>query len=551
MTRGLRVAAALLALAALPVGAAEAPLALAWRTPAGNELLELDRSRVLARGPLPAERQAPLGSLWKLFVYAYLVDRQQSDPGYQCLGHDRDEVYCCNPGERIDRDQALVKSCGLYFDPARLGVTPDDWSRYWQARSAPAWLQRLDALKPEARVPVADLLAQLQTLPAQDEARRVLLDVPLQARDAGVLATLGARLRVKTWSWLADADPQARQGGFAGWLNDGTPVWAGGPGTSQRVLGQYAEVLERTLPVSWPREPGSCVEVRLFSRYPLREVSLAGQSTPVAPGALRGRYQVLFENGNRLDIESQGELFLERRDDGLALTAHLEREDYVARVLDREAAPEPAEAAKALAVAVRTYLVQNAVRRGECLVIDDSSSSQRVAPRPASAASRTVAAWTADLVLAGSTVTYHSERAGPDRLSWQQAVAEAKEGVRYDSILARAFPRASLSRWDKPVAACQALPNAEDWLRRQRREWRPVLDAEPGYAEIPQFSVCRLASGRPHVDRERRRIFVRGLFSLQDRLDLTHEYLHLAFEAHPNGQDEAYVERLARQLLLE
>ncbi|MCP6508679.1 DUF2300 domain-containing protein, partial [Klebsiella pneumoniae] len=76
------------------------------------------------------------------------------------------------------------------------------------------------------------LLAQLQTLPAQDEARRVLLDVPLQARDAGVLATLGARLRVKTWSWLADADPQARQGGFAGWLNDGTPVWAGGPGTS-------------------------------------------------------------------------------------------------------------------------------------------------------------------------------------------------------------------------------------------------------------------------------------------------------------------------------
>lgn len=101
------------------------------------------------------------------------------------------------------------------------------------------------------------------------------------------------------------------------------------------------------------------------------------------------------------------------------------------------------------------------------------------------------------------------------------------------------------------MAACQALPNAEDWLRRQRREWRPVLDAEPGYAEIPQFSVCRLASGRPHVDRERRRIFVRGLFSLQDRLDLTHEYLHLAFEAHPNGQDEAYVERLARQLLLE
>ncbi|MNG15361.1 hypothetical protein D3C84_991830 [compost metagenome] len=63
--------------------------------------------------------------------------------------------------------------------------------------------------------------------------------------------------------------------------------------------------------------------------------------------------------------------------------------------------------------------------------------------------------------------------------------------------------------------------------------------------------MCRLLSGRPHVDRERRRIYVRELYSLQDRLDLTHEYLHLAFEAHPNGQDEGYIESLARQLLLE
>ena len=63
--------------------------------------------------------------------------------------------------------------------------------------------------------------------------------------------------------------------------------------------------------------------------------------------------------------------------------------------------------------------------------------------------------------------------------------------------------------------------------------------------------MCRLYSGNPHVDRERRRIYVRGLLSLQDRLDLTHEYLHLAFDAHPNGQDETYIEGLARHLLLE
>ncbi|MGV8744183.1 DUF2300 domain-containing protein, partial [Pseudomonas aeruginosa] len=77
------------------------------------------------------------------------------------------------------------------------------------------------------------------------------------------------------------------------------------------------------------------------------------------------------------------------------------------------------------------------------------------------------------------------------------------------------------------------------------------IDRETGYQEIPSFSVCRLASGRPYVDRERERIFVRGLYSLQERLDLTHEYLHLAFHAHPTGKDENYVDSLARRVLQE
>lgn len=157
----------------------------------------------------------------------------------------------------------------------------------------------------------------------------------------------------------------------------------------------------------------------------------------------------------------------------------------------------------------------------------------------------------APTALAGSPVTYHADQPGADRLAWSQAVEQAQAGLRYDAILARAFPRASLSRWDRPVAACQPLPAAEDWLHKQRRSWRELLDREPGYAETAEFAVCRLYSGNPHVDRERRRIYVRGLLSLQDRLDLTHEYLHLAFDAHPNGQDETYIEGLARHLLLE
>ncbi|MBK3464963.1 YfaQ family protein [Pseudomonas sp. MF6776] len=510
-----------------------------------GELLSLSQTQLIAREPLPPSLDAPLGSLWKLFVYAWLVDTGAREPAYECRGQSKEEVYCCSAGGKIERDQALVKSCGLYFEPARLGISSSDWRAYWQTRQAPPWLLDLPLVQPATRVSVADLLMVLSLLPAQDQMRRVLLDVVLTAADGNVVGELGGRLRVKTWSWLGDQDPQSRQGGFAGWTVDGSPVWAGGRGTSQMVLRNYGQALATVLPTVRPVETGRCVEVGLFSRYPVLRV-LAGDRA-VTSGPLQGDYRVEFANGNALDIHSDGELFLLNN----KLVARLDREEYVARVLDREAKPEPAEAAKALAVAIRTYLLQNAARSGDCLSIDDSSTRQRVAPRPASAESRSIAAWTADLVLAGSIVTYHSDQPGPDKLAWQQAVEQANAGQRYDAILLHAYPRASLSRWDNPVASCEALPAAQDWLQKQRRGWRPKLESETGYNEVSTFAVCKLAFGRPFVDRERQRIYVRGVLTLQDRLDLTHEYLHLAFEAHPNGQDETYIEGLARHLLLE
>ncbi len=510
-----------------------------------GELLSLSQTQLIAREPLPPSLDAPLGSLWKLFVYAWLVDTGAREPAYECRGQSKEEVYCCSAGGKIGRDQALVKSCGLYFEPTRLGISSTDWRAYWQTRQAPSWLLDLPLVQPATRVSVADLLKVLSSLPAQNQMRRVLLDVVLTAADGNVVGELGGRLRVKTWSWLGDKDPQSRQGGFAGWTVDGSPVWAGGRGTSQMVLRNYGQALATVLPTVRPVETGRCVEVGLFSRYPVLRV-LAGDRA-VTSGPLQGDYRVEFANGNALDIHSDGELFLLND----KLVARLDREEYVARVLDREAKPEPAEAAKALAVAIRTYLLQNAARSGDCLSIDDSSTRQRVAPRPASAESRSIAAWTADLVLAGSIVTYHSDQPGPDKLAWQQAVEQANAGQRYDAILLHAYPRASLSRWDNPVASCEALPAAQDWLQKQRRGWRPKLESETGYNEVSTFAVCKLAFGRPFVDRERQRIYVRGVLTLQDRLDLTHEYLHLAFEAHPNGQDETYIEGLARHLLLE
>lgn len=521
--------------------AQDEPLRLAYK----GELLSLNRTQLIAREPLTADVQAPLGSLWKLFVYAWLVDTGAQEPPYQCRGQSKEEVYCCAAGGTIARDQALVKSCGLYFEPARLGIAQTEWRQYWQTRQAPEWLLDLPSLQPATRVQVSELLKALAAMPAQEQARRVLLDVVLNAADGNVVGELGGRLRVKTWSWLGDQDPSSRQGGFAGWTADGPPIWAGGRGTSQTVLRQYGPVLAELLPVNWPADAGRCVEVGLFSRYPLKRV-LAGERV-VTSGPMMGDYRVEFSNGNQLDIHSDGELFLL---DG-KLVVRLDREEYVARVLQREAKAQPAEAAKALAIAIRTYLLQNASRNGDCLSIDDSSNRQRVAPRPATADARHIAAWTHDLVLAGSTVTYHSDQPGPDKLSWQQAVEQANAGQRYDAILLHAYPRASLSRWDNPVASCEALPAAQDWLQQQRRTWRQRLESETGYNDVSTFAVCRLAFGRPYVDRERQRIYVRGVLSLQDRLDLTHEYLHLAFEAHPNGQDETYIEGLARHLLLE
>ena len=117
--RGTRVLGPLLACLCLPlaagVSAAAHPVELvlgsadsvrAWR-------IFATESQELA---VPAS--APLGSLWKLFVYAYLVDRGIQAPDYQCTGgNPRDEAYCCAIGETIDRDHALAKSCGLYFSP--------------------------------------------------------------------------------------------------------------------------------------------------------------------------------------------------------------------------------------------------------------------------------------------------------------------------------------------------------------------------------------------------------------------------------------------------
>ncbi|EIG8306008.1 YfaQ family protein [Escherichia coli] len=426
----------LLALVTLPTLAEETPLQLALRGAQHDQLYQLSSSGVTKVSALPDTLTTPLGSLWKLYVYAWLEDTHQPEQPYQCRGNSPEEVYCCQAGESITRDTALVRSCGLYFAPQRLHIGADVWGQYWQQRQAPAWLASLTTLKPETSVAVKSLLDSLATLPAQNKAQEVLLDVVLDEAKIGVASMLGSRVRVKTWSWFADDKQEIRQGGFAGWLTDGTPLWVTGSGTSKTVLTRYATVLNRVLPVPTQVASGQCVEVELFARYPLKKITAEKSTTAVKPGVLNGRYRVTFTNGNHITFVSHGETTLLSEKGKLKLQSHLDREEYVARVLDREAKSTPPEAAKA-------------------------------------------------------------------------------------------------------------------WLAKKMPQWRRMLQGETGYNEPDVFAVCRLVSGFPYTDRQQKRLFIRNFFTLQDRLDLTHEYLHLAFDGYPTGLDENYIETLTRQLLMD
>lgn len=496
---------------------------------------------------LPAT--TPLGSLWKLFVYAYLLDQGADSPDYRCTGRNpSEEAYCCAPGESIDRDNSLAKSCGLYFRPARLTIDPAVWARYWQSRAAPAWLGDLARLDAATEVPVVSLLQALASIdePIRQRTMRTLQRVTLEPRARPLLSATGSRLRVKTWSWH-NARGQ-RQGGFAGWLADGTPLWLRGPGTSATVIDQVAPWLAPHLPATTPADD-ACVSVRFFNRYPLAEVRLDGRMA--APGMLRGHIEVRFQNGQRLNFANRGDMRLLDEGGRPRLEGRFALNDYLGRVIQREAAAEPPEAARALGVAARTYLVRHADFAAGCYRIDDDSRTQRVSPHAPSRPSRAAAEWSDGLVLNGVDGRYHLSEAKPQQLSWLRAKTAAAAGQRWDEILRDAYGSAGFGLiGDSDGGECQPLLQAEAWLASRELLWQRRLQQLPGFeAPNPRPRVCRLHHGNPYADLGRGRIYAYGIASENERLALAHEYLHFGLASHPRGRDEDYVERTARQLM--
>jgi len=490
-------------------------------------------------------KQVPVGSLWKLFTYAHLVDSNANEAPYVCTRATRKaddpEHYCCAPGESIGRDAALARSCGAYFEPARLGIAAEAASR---------------RLQPGSTLPMRELLEALDALSpaAKAAARRALLDVSLNGYGRDAWPVLGTGLRYKTYTWAHPSKPGASYGGAAGWLADGTPFWFGASGSSRSALRSHAVALAQALPLArTDHAMQSCVDVDFFERYPVRVVLRDGggeeAGAPVAPGPLQGRYRVGFDNGNWLRIAPRGELQLAATPKGPRITGRVTLNEYVARVIDREAGTADTEAARAFAVAARSYLLQNGRFESGCWRIADASRTQRVSPNPASAKALAVAQFTDELVLQGAPVRYHRDRPAVNRLAWTDAVARSREGLRFDAILAQAYPAAEIASLNGREE-CRRMDDAETWLARAAGDWRRKLRGEPGFEPIAEtVRVCALAEGHPYADQARLRIYARDWKSREGRLTLAHEYLHLAFRFHPNGADEAYIERLARRLL--
>lgn len=497
----------------------------------------------------------PLGSTWKLFTWLYLVGNDWPEKGYTCAAVQPEpgDEYCCDPGQRIDRDQALVRSCGAYFEPRRLGIRSDAWRAWWQQRAPGSpWLQELSQLAPARAVPVADLLQALAQVPPREreQARQVLLGRLLQPRWQGVLAGAGSAYRFKTYTWDDPARPGGFLGGGAGWLASGQPFWLGGEGRSIDVLARVAPQLPVLLPAPETAladvAPGQCVDVAFFGRYPLARV-LHEDGRPALAGRLHGRYRAQFANGRELAFDGNGQLRLALRGGAPAITARLGLEEYVARVIDREGDAEAGAAAQALAVAARSWLRQNARFEHGCWQASDDTRTQRVSANPPTAAAWRAAWSTEGLVLGGQPVLYHLDKADGGRLSWQQAVAQARAGQDFVDILRAAYPQASFTL-PSGQDSCRRLPVAEDWLRRQLPKARELLQAEPGYEPVPALQVCQLSHGNPYSDQRQQRLWIRRLGSADDRVALWHEYLHLAFRDHPAGGNEAWIEALARRL---
>lgn len=497
----------------------------------------------------------PLGSLWKLFTYLYLVDTEAHEDPYVCSGEpqlQKEEQYCCAEGSSINRDSALSHSCGLYFDPKRLKIDPEMWKNYWGSKNQLTSIRDLESLKPETKIDLKELLSVLQSTSRKGrlQARKAMLETSLSGYGRYATDDLGTGVRYKTYSW--HKEDNSAFGGAAGWSAGGNPFWFGGAGNSQLALKTDAKVLGKALHDIDEKYSNLseevCVDVDFFAQYPLKSIRTK-EGRLVDSGMLVGEYSIEFFNGNSLKIATKEPLSIDKTAEGLRLKGKFGLNQYIARVINREADTTYPSAAYALGIAARTYLFQNGHFEKGCWHITDSTRTQRVSPNTPSVESLRASRFSDDLVLKGPPIYYHADDAGLNRLSWAEAQEQAKKGWSYQQILSHAYPESEIQTIDQR-SACTRLFEAEKWLKNAIPKWNRTLSREDGYEPLEVLpNICFLPNGHPYSDQKSLRIYTRGTNTLNDKMTLAHEYIHLAFRFHPNGSDEAYVEHLAQTLI--
>ena len=519
--------------------------------------------------------KTPLGSLYKLYLYSYLTEEALPETPYTCTGQDPEEIFCCAPRETIGRELAIARSCSPYFSAKRLGVESSSWRTFWskKVRGVPEWLRELDRLKPGTRVPVEEVLSTLlavrKNLKHFDAIEKGVMGSVSHGTAKGALAVWGSSLRVKTYTWREDDHPANAgesslprvdglgfTGGFGGWLPDGSAIWVStvGHGRDSFLSPLSDLVAKHQTPVV-----SECVEVHFFDRYPVSGIEVDGRALdPAFEGPLAGRIRVKFKNGNSLEFHSDGSLRVDRSGGRISITGKFTMNEYLARVLEREASSRPLEAARAFTVVARTFLLQNSKRGPGCRKIADSSHAQRVSPAPASPGARAIADWSDGLVLNGvDRIRYHSTKSSAHRMGWTDAVrlakdGDAKDGLGMREILASFYPEGRIE-FGMPVEyRCEPDAPTLAWISSQSKRWRPRLDQEQGFEAPSGLKVCRAPEALPlgpvFARIEADEIYVPRSHTRNDEVSIVHEYLHLAFRNHPRGRDEKFIEKMAQAL---
>lgn len=501
-----------------------------------------------------APTKTPLGSLYKLFVYAYLSETAQPERSYVCRGQDPNEIFCCHKGEAINRETALAKSCTPYFSYQRLKINTDSWKSFWikKLRSSPAWISDVKKMKPETIVDVAELLNVLSQIREQFITFKTIESAVVKTVIAGTAAdalkSWGSLLRVKTYTWRdADLteriDKQGFTGGFAGWVADGSAIWVSTAGHGKNA---FKTMLKPIIEKHMNNVDTGCVLVSYFDDYPIAMI----KPTDVY---LRGPVHIKFKNGNQMKFIGDGSLRVDRFNGKISIRSQLTINSYLARVLQREVGVSPPEAAKAFAVVMRTYLLQNSKEVNGCRKVTDSTKFQRVSPEAESPEALSIVRWSDGLILDHiKNIRYHATKSEKNRISWTYAKTLALNGFLMNEILKTSFPIGELSFEQFKNYKCEHNFLASNWIKRQSINWRKKLVQEVGYEEPKNLTVClptNLIGGTPYfANLQSEQIFVPSVRSSEDELSILHEYLHIAFRNHPNGHDEKYIEGLARKL---